>query len=66
MSELICPLAYRRDGKRKPIICRYTEKICAHQYWCDIKVEYKQHADAAECPGQEAYYGGEKDAEHNR
>ena len=52
-APLLCPKAYRRDGARKPIICRKNGLPCAHQYWCDMAVEYKHRAGAASCPGQE-------------
>ena len=52
-SRLLCPQAYRRDGPRKPIVCRKSGILCAHQFWCDMSVEYKHHPAAASCPGQE-------------
>ena len=52
-SRLLCPQAYRRDGPRKPIVCRKSGILCAHQYWCNMSVEYKHHPAAASCPGQE-------------
>ena len=56
-SALLCPQAYRRDGKRKPIICKVSGILCAHQYWCDMAVEYKHHPAAASCPGREGKHG---------
>lgn len=52
-SKLLCPLAYRRDGPEKPIICKESGILCAHQFWCDISVEYKHHPQAANCPGKD-------------
>ena len=64
-SRLLCPQAYRRDGKRKPIICKVSGILCAHQYWCDMSVEYKHPPDAAACPGQEEEDGKrETDQKH--
>jgi len=58
-SALLCPLAYRRDGPRKPIICKVSGIVCAHQFWCDISVEFKHHPEAKTCPGQEENHGKE-------
>lgn len=52
-STLLCPLAFRRDGPTKPIICKVSGILCAHQFWCDMAVEFKHHPAAAKCPGQE-------------
>lgn len=54
-SKLLCPLAFRRDGPRRPIICKDSGILCAHQYWCDMAVEFKHHPEAATCPGQEGH-----------
>lgn len=56
-STLLCPLAYRRDGPTKPIICKVSGILCAHQFWCDMAVEFKHHPAAAKCPGQEEHNG---------
>lgn len=64
-SRLLCPQAYRRDGPRKPIVCRKSGILCAHQFWCDMSVEYKHHPTAASCPGQEEEDGKrETDQKH--
>lgn len=54
-STLLCPLAFRRDGPTKPIICKVSGILCAHQFWCDMAVEFKHHPAAAKCPGQEGH-----------
>lgn len=58
-STLLCPLAFRRDGPTKPIICKVSGILCAHQFWCDMAVEFKHHPAAAKCPGQEEDHGTE-------
>ena len=57
---LLCPEAYR-DGKRGKIYCRRSGIVCAHQYWCDMAVEYRHHPEAAACPGR-----GEQDGENQQ
>ena len=56
-SKLLCDQAYRK-GKHDKIMCKVSGILCAHQFWCDISVEYKHFPAAAECPGKE-----EKDGE---
>ncbi len=56
-SPLLCPYAYRKDGKRGKIWCRGSDFLCAHQFWCDMSVEFKHHPEAATCPGREEFDG---------
>jgi len=56
MSKLLCPFAYR-ESKRGKIYCKQSGIVCAHQYWCDMAVEFKQYPDALQCPGREENHG---------
>lgn len=60
MSPLLCEKAYRKD-RRGLIYCRDSGIVCAHQFWCDISVEYKHFPEAATCPGR-----GEKGDERRK
>lgn len=51
MSPLLCPKAYRKEPRGK-IYCTDSGIVCAHQFWCDISVEFKHHPAAATCPGR--------------
>lgn len=49
----LCKNAYRRGGKRGKIVCKKTEQLCAHQYWCDLAVEFRHTSTVDRCPGKE-------------
>ena len=52
MSKLLCEFAYRKE-KRGKIYCKQSGIVCAHQFWCDMAVEFKHLPDAERCPGRE-------------
>ena len=56
IHPLICEKSFRID-KRGKIYCTESGTVCAHQYWCDMAVQYKQFPEAADCPGRS--YDGE-------
>lgn len=63
-SPLLCPYAYRKDGKRGKIYCTVSNFLCAHQFWCNMSVEFKQHTAALDCPGRdEAENGKNREAD---
>ena len=55
---LLCEFGHR-DGPQGKIYCDKSGIVCAHQYWCDMGVEYRHHPEAARCPGREEE-GGKK------
>ena len=53
MNILICPKAYRKQGdKRGKVMCRVSNGICAHQYFCEVVCKYRQMDSAKNCPGR--------------
>lgn len=53
-SMLICKKAYRKPGdKRGKIICSDCGLPCAHSYFCQLVMKYRQLESAKNCPGRE-------------
>lgn len=55
-SRLLCEQAYRKS-KHDKIMCKVSGILCAHQFWCDISVEFKHFPSAEHCPGREEQDG---------
>lgn len=54
MNMLVCPKAHRKGGdKRGKIMCKVSALPCAHSYFCNISMKYKQLDSAKDCPGKE-------------
>lgn len=47
----MCEKAFRKEKSGK-IYCMESGIVCAHQFWCDISVEFKHFPEAENCPGR--------------
>ena len=48
---LVCEKAYK-EGRRGKVMCRVSGLPCAHQYFCNVSMKYKQLDSAKDCPGR--------------
>ena len=59
MDYFLCKNQYI-PGKRQPIYCKLTEKVCAHQYYCAGVGKWRPHKDAEQCPAKDKEVLNEK------
>lgn len=51
---LICEKAYfRNNDQREKIMCKVSGLLCAHSYYCQHVMKYRQLSSAKTCPGRE-------------
>lgn len=50
---LICMKAYANEADHKRLYCSDSGELCAHQYWCDMALKWKNTNQAEGCPGKE-------------
>lgn len=48
----ICEKAYTKKEKHDRLYCKISESLCAHQYWCDMALRWKNTGQAENCPGK--------------
>lgn len=49
---LICAKAYVNEADQNRIYCSVSDELCAHQYWCDMALKWKNTGQAENCPGK--------------
>lgn len=51
---LICEHAYHKNrDRRQKIMCEVSDLPCAHSYFCQLVMKYRQLDSAKNCPGRE-------------
>ena len=51
---LICEKSYfKNNNQRDKIMCKVSQLPCAHSYFCQHVMKYRQLESAKDCPGRE-------------